>query len=109
MSLFRSRSAKSGRADWERCRDWLAEVTKFTARSVTRVSSERELYSYLKVRPPHMYSPVPRPHLPTGAGRHRALQDRGHPHPGQGARGDGVQDSEYQADFQNEDSTRRIL
>ena len=51
MSFFRPRaSSKPGPSDWEKCRDWLGEVTQFSSRSVERVSSERELYSYLKVR-----------------------------------------------------------
>ena len=50
MSFFRPRaSTKPGPRDWEKCRDWLGEVTQFSSRSVKKVSTERELYSYLKV------------------------------------------------------------
>ena len=36
------------RPDWVKCRNWLGDITPTSARSVKPVSSERELFLYLK-------------------------------------------------------------
>ena len=88
MSFFRPRaSSKPGPSDWEKCRDWLGEVTQFSSRSVERVSSERELYSYLKV------SEVREGVVQSGdAGRDGALQVGWAPHQREGPGGNHLQD-----------------
>ena len=50
---FEPSRQKSEEEDWVKCRDWLALplVTPYSARTtkISKVTSERELYEYLKV------------------------------------------------------------
>ena len=48
FSLIENLLAMAGIEDWERCRDWLLEVSPVSARSASQVKSAGELYSYLK-------------------------------------------------------------
>ena len=41
-------SSNTGSPDWLKCRNWLGEISPPSARSVKKVSSERELFLYLK-------------------------------------------------------------
>ena len=90
MSFFRPRaSTKPGPRDWEKCRDWLGEVTQFSSRSVKKVSTERELYSYLKVSDSEVREGVVQS---DDAGRDGALQVGWAPHQREGPGGHYLQD-----------------
>ena len=42
------KAGKQGSPDWVKCRNWLALITPTSAKSVKQVSSERELFLYLR-------------------------------------------------------------
>ena len=41
-------AAKTRSPDWVKCRNWLGQITPTSAKSVKQVSSERELFHYLR-------------------------------------------------------------